>query len=386
MERGTMNFDLTPDLEELRDAVGHFAARRFGDDRIARDRDELFSREHWSLCGDLGIQGIPFPTEYGGGGRDALSAVVAMEALAHHGGDNGLAFALGAQMWSVQMPLLRFGSEAQRLAYLPRLCAGEWVGAHGMTEPDSGSDSFALRTTAREHDGGYVLDGTKTFVSNAPAAELFLVFATVDPSRGPLGITAFLVERGDPGVSVGRPIPKMGLRTAPMADVVLEDCRLPANRMLGRPGRAAEIFADSMAWERAGILAGSLGSMARHLDRATRYARERRQFGRPIGTNQAVSHTLADMATRLDAGRLLLYRAVWTLQNGRAADRESAMAKVFISEAAVQSAIDAIQIHGGYGYTIEYEVERELRDAVGGTLYSGTSEIQRNLIARSLGL
>lgn len=382
-----MDFAWRPDQLEFRQAVIEFARRSLQDDLAGRDRRAEFSRELWRRCAEFGIQGLPFPEALGGGGQDPLTAVLAMEALGYACGDNGLLFGLAAQMWSVQMPIHRFGTEEQQRRYLPRLCSGEWIGAHGMSEPDSGSDAFSLRTRAERRGDHYVLNGTKTFVSEAPVADLFVVFATVDPARGALGLTGFLVERDTPGLSVGRQIDKLGLKTSPMGELVLADCAVPAANRLGREGRAAEIFNDSMEWERGCILACGLGAMQRLLESSVAYARERRQFGRPIGGFQSVANRLVDMKVRLEAARGLLYRAAWAKQHGLpSAGADAAIAKLFVSEALVCTGLDAVQVRGGYGFTTEYEVERDLRDAIGSTLYSGTSEIQRNLIARSLGL
>jgi alkylation response protein AidB-like acyl-CoA dehydrogenase len=217
-------------------------------------------------------------------------------------------------------------------------------------------------------------------------ADLFLVFATLDPAKGVLGLTAFLVERGYPGFQVGKHIEKMGLKTSPMAELVFEDCRVPGRNRLGREGRGALIFNDSMDWERGFLLATCLGSMERQLETCLSYVQGRKQFGKPVGEFQSVANRLVDMKMRLEAARLLVYRLAWARQQDKATAADAAMAKLFLSESWVQSCLDAVQVHGGYGYMTEYEVERDLRDAVGSTLYSGTSEIQRNLIARSLGL
>jgi hypothetical protein len=381
-----MDFSWSPQQLEFRQAVIDFARRSLRDDVIGRDRSESFAREHWRLCGEFGLLGLPFPEAYGGGGSDILTTVLAMEALGYACRDNGLLFGLNAQMWSVQMPIHRFGSEDQRRRYLPRLCDGSLIGAHGMSEPDSGSDAFSLRTVARQDGDEYVLNGTKTFVSNAPVADVFLVFATNDPARGVLGLTAFLVDRDTPRFKVGKHIEKMGLRTSPMAELVFEDCRVPASSRLGREGRGAVIFNDSMDWERGCLLATCLGSMERQLETCLAYVRERKQFGKPVGDFQAVANRLVDMKVRMEASRLLLYRAAWARQNEKATAADAAMAKLFLSESWIQSCLDAVQVHGGYGFTTEYEVERDLRDSIGSTLYSGTSEIQRNLIARTIGL
>jgi hypothetical protein len=380
-----VDFSWAPEQITLRDATIAFARSALRDDLVARDRDALFSRDHWNRCAEFGIQGLPIPEQYGGGGQDILTTVLALESLGDACADGGLLFGIGAQMWSVQMPILNFGTEAQRQRYLPLLCRGEWIGAHGMTEPDSGSDAFSLRTTATARGDHYVLNGTKTFVSEAPVADLFLVFATVDRQKGALGITAFLVEKGTPGLAVTRKIEKVGLRTSPMAELVFEDCAVPLENRLGKEGRGASLFNDSMEWERSCILAPVLGAMQRQLRQCTAYARGRHQFGRPIADFQSVSNRIVGMKVRLETARLLLYRAASAKERG-AAGVEAAIAKLYVSESWIQSCLDAIQIHGGYGFTTEYEVERDLRDSVGTTLFSGTSEIQRAIIARGLGL
>jgi alkylation response protein AidB-like acyl-CoA dehydrogenase len=231
-----------------------------------------------------------------------------------------------------------------------------------------------------------VLNGTKTFVSNAPVADIFLVFATVARDKGVLGITGFLVERDTPGFAVGRKIDKLGLTTSPMSELIFENCIVPAENRLGREGRGAQLFNDSMEWERACIMAPCLGTMQRQLERCVAHARVRQQFGKPIAEFQAVTHRLSSMKLRLEAARLMVYKAVWAKQEGHPAGAQASMAKLFLSEAFIQSCLDAVQIHGGYGCTREYEIERDLRDSIGGTLYSGTSEIQRAIIARSLGV
>ena len=381
-----MDFSWSSEQLALRDAVVDFARRELRDDVAARDKTSTFSRAQWTRCAELGIQGLPFPEQYGGGGQDPLTAVLALEALGYGCPDAGLCFGINAQMWSVQSPINRFGSDAQKRKYLAKACSGEWIGAHGMSEPGSGSDAFSMRTRAVPADGGYVLTGTKTFVSNAPVADFFVVFATVAPEQGVLGVTAFLVDRDANGLSVGKPIEKMGLKTSPMAEVILDGCFVPADRRLGREGRAAAIFNDSMEWERGCLLASEIGAMQRQLEEAVDYARTRRQFGKPIAEFQSVSNRIADMKVRLEAARLLVYRSAWTKQRGCPAASEASVAKLFASEALVQSCLDAVQLRGGYGFTTEYGVERELRDAVGSRLYSGTSDIQRAIIARSLGL
>ncbi|MEP6619274.1 MAG: acyl-CoA dehydrogenase family protein [bacterium] len=381
-----MEFSWSPQQIELRDATLAFARGSLTDDMIARDRDAAFSLELWKRCAEFGIQGLPFSAAHGGSGQDILTTILAMETLGVACRDGGLLFGLNAQMWSVQMPIHRYGTDDQKERYLARLCAGEIVGAHGMSEPGSGSDAFSLRTTAVRDGDNYILNGTKTFVSNAADADMFLVFASVDRSKGVLGITGFLVDRDTPGFRVGKKIEKMGLRTSSMAELVFEDCAVPVANRLGKEGRGATVFNDSMEWERACIMSPCLGVMERQIATCVAYAKSREQFGKPISDFQSVSNRLSAMKVRLETARLILYKAAWAKQEGKAAGVEASTAKVYVSEAFIQSSMDAVQIHGGYGYTTEYEAERDLRDAIGGTLYSGTSEIQKAIIARGLGL
>ena len=283
-------------------------------------------------------------------------------------------------------PILRYGTEAQRQQYLPRLCDGSLIGANAATEPDAGSDIFSMRTRAVRQDDMYVLNGTKMFVTNAPVADLFVAYATLDPALGVAGITAFIIERDTPGLTISRRLHKMGLRTSPMAEVIFDDCRVPVGQRLGREGRGVEVFDCSMEWERGCILASCLGVMRRQLEECIKHARTRKQFGRPIGKNQSVANKIVDMKVRLETSRALVGRIGELKDQNRPAMLESAMAKLHVSQSFVQSSLDAVQIFGGYGYMTEQQVERDLRDAVGSSLYSGTSEIQRNIIARGLGL
>lgn len=381
-----MDFSWTEEQLKLRNAVIAFAKRELNADLIDRDRQGELGRENWKKCAQMGILGLAVPEEYGGSATDILTTMLVMEGLGYGCRDNGLIFAMNAQMWSVQHPILTFGTEAQKRKYLPGLCRGELIGAHGMSEPDSGSDAYSLRTRAERTTEGYVLNGTKMFVTNAPVADVALIFATVNPAKGPGGITAFLVEKGTPGLRVSRNIEKMGLRTSPMGELILDDCVLPVESRLGPEGAGPSIFNSSMEWERSCILGGHIGAMERQLEDCIRYVRERRQFGQPIGKFQSVANRIADMKLRLETARLLLYKVAWQKQMGKPAIMEAALAKLYLSESYVSSSMDAIRTYGGYGYTTELEVERDLRDAIGGTLYSGTSDIQRMIIARWLGL
>jgi alkylation response protein AidB-like acyl-CoA dehydrogenase len=377
---------MTDEHATFAESVVQFARQQLGDDVRGRDITGEFYWEGWKRCAEFGIHGLPFPSAYGGLEEDRLKTVLAMEALGYACRDAGLIFSINAHMWAVQLPIWKFGSEGQKANYLPRMIRGELVGAHGASEPDSGSDVHAMRTTARRRGDRYVLNGTKMWVTNAPIAGLALVFATLGKEGGLAGITAFLVDKGTPGFSVGADIKKMGLRTSPMGELVLDDCEVPVENRLGPEGGGAAIFNSSMEWERSAILASQVGAMAFQLEECVRYAKSRRQFGKPIGKFQQVSSRIADMKIRLETCRALLYRVASS--TARAAERlmEAAVAKAYVSECAVQSGLDAIQLHGGYGYAVESGIERVLRDAIGGRLYSGTTEIQKNIIARCLGL
>ena len=381
-----MDFEWSDEQRVLRDEIVAFAQEQLNEDLIRRDADSGFSAEAWKRCAAVGIQGLPVPAEYGGADAEPLTIMLAMEALGYGCRDNGLIFSLNAQMWSCEMPLVRFGSDEQKRRYLPGLCDGSVIGVQCMTEPDSGSDAFALTTSATKTAQGYVLNGSKTFITNAPIADVFVVFASTDRAKGFAGLSAFVVDRQTVGVSVGAPFHKMGLRTSPMSEVIFSDCEVRADALLGPEGAGAAVFNSSMDWERSCILASSIGSMERQLERSIAYARERRQFGRPIGKYQAVSHTIVDMKVRLETARLLLYRLGWMKANGKPAPLDSAMVKLYLAESFLRSSLDALQIHGGYGYLTETELEREVRDAVAGRIYSGTSEMQRNIVASHLGL
>jgi hypothetical protein len=382
-----MDFALTPEQEELKQAARQFAMEQLGYEMHERDHHETFNAEGWKACAEFGVMGLPIPEEYGGSGQDMMTTIAVMEGLGYGTRDHGLLFSINAHMWTNSIPILLYGTEEQKRRYLPGLCDGSLIGANGASEPESGSDVFSMRTRCVRDGDHYILNGTKMFVSNAPVADVITSYATMDPSLGPMGICGFIVEKDMPGVSVSKKIEKMGLRTSPMGEVIFDNARIPAENRLGREGRGAEVFGCSMEWERSCILASCLGSMERQLEECVRYARQRKQFGKPIGKYQSVANRMVDMKIRIETARPLVYRIAWIKETlGRNAEAEAAMAKLYLSEAYVQSCLDAIQIHGGYGYMKEFPYELALRDAVGGTLYSGTSEIQRNIIARHLGL
>jgi alkylation response protein AidB-like acyl-CoA dehydrogenase len=377
-----VDFDWSEEQCDFRKAVIRFALTELAD---ANDSVEWF-REAWRKCAEFGIQGLPLSPAFGGTGASHLTVVAALEALGYACSDNGLIFSLNAHMWACQHPIARFGSEEQKARYLPGLADGSLIGAHAMSEPGAGSDAFSLRTTATVCGDVYRLHGSKTFVSNAPLADVFIAFARTPGSAGFSGLSGFILDRDMPGLRVGPPFKKMGLHNSRMAEVFFDDCEVPNANLLGRPGLGMPIFTAAMELERSMILASTIGTMERTLERSLAYARERRQFDQPIGKFQAVSHPLVEMKLRLETARLLLYRLAWLLDHGRPAALDSALVKLHLSESYLASSLEALQIHGGYGYMAECGLEGEVRDALAARLYSGTSEIQRNLAARHLGL
>ncbi len=381
-----MDFSWTDEQQAFRESVIDFARNELNESVAANDATHTFPADSWKKAAVFGIQGLPVPEEYGGQGADPLTIILAMEALGYGCEDNGLLFSLNAQMWSCEVPLLKFGTDEQKRRYLPGLCDGSLIGVQGMSEPDSGSDAFSMTTRAELDGDQWVLNGSKTWITNAPVADVFVVFAVTDKDKGAFGISAFLVDRDAPGLEIGQTFDKMGLRTSPMSELVFTDCRIPVDAILAKPGSGMAIFNHSMDWERGVILASAVGTMERQLETSVSYARQRRQFGQPISKFQAVSHRLVDMKVRLEAARLLLYHLGWSMTQNKSNNMESAMVKLFLSESWVQSSLDTLTVHGALGYMTEAEVERDLRDALAGRIYSGTSDLQRNLIARHMRL
>ena len=353
-----MDFSWSEEQLAFKQKVIDFAQNTLdSSDIIERDYSGKFSWENWKKCADFGIQGMCMPEEYSGSpALDIMTAVLGMEAVGYGCKDNGLTLALNAQMWTVQILLSQFGSPEQKQKYLPKLCNGEWIGVHALSEPDSGSDVYSLKTSATKCEGGYILNGRKKFVTCAPICNMALVFATLDA------------------------------RLAPVGEVFCEDWFVPEEIRLGPEGAGFSFSHSSLEYDRCFNLASELGAMERQLERTIDYANSREQYGQPIGKFQSVSNRVADMKLRLETARLLLYKVAWLKEKGEPAMLEAAMLKLHLSECYVASGLDAVRIHGGNGYLTEHGVERDFRDSVGGVIYAGTSDIQRNIIARSLGL
>ncbi|GLW75448.1 acyl-CoA dehydrogenase [Kitasatospora phosalacinea] len=345
-----------------------------------------FGKEGWQALGALGALGASVPTQYGGRGLGALDTARLFEAVGRGSADSGVVFAAAAHLFAAAMPIAEFGSPAVRERLLPRLCSGDLVAANAMTEPEAGSDVSQLATTATRTEGGYLLNGTKSFVSNGPVADVLVTYASTDPAAGHLGLTAFVVDAHSAGVLTGQPFAKLGMTSCPASQIEFRDCFVPDGAVLGAPGQGGAVFQHSMTWERTCLFALFLGVQDELVDRAVAHARRRRQFGKRLAEFQSVSDRIVDMKLRVEGARLLLYRACWAIDTGERAVLASALSKLAASQAAVASATDAVLLFGGRGYTREEGVEAALRDAVGGLIFSGTSDIQRQLAAVELGL
>ncbi|WP_054951162.1 acyl-CoA dehydrogenase [Numidum massiliense] len=375
-----MDFHLSEEHEMMRKMVREFALEEVAPTAAERDEAERFDRSIFDKLGQLGLAGIPWPEEVGGGGADFLSYVIAVEELSRVDASTGVT--LSAHISLASWPLFKFGTDAQKQKYLRPLAEGKKLGAYALTEPSSGSDAAAMKTTAVRDGDDYILDGTKIFTTNGEAAETYIVFAVTDKEEKHRGITAFIVEKGTPGFSFGKKEKKLGIRSSPTLELVFDNCRIPAANRLGEEGQGFKIAMMTLDGGRNGIAAQAVGIAQGALDEATAYAKDRLQFGRPLASLQAIQFKLADMATKVEASRLLTYQAAWLESVGAPYGKESAMAKLFAGDSAMEVTTEAVQIFGGYGYSREYPVERMMRDAKITQIYEGTNEIQRLVIAK----
>ncbi|WP_409272533.1 acyl-CoA dehydrogenase [Neobacillus sp. SCS-31] len=377
-----MNFKLTEEHEMIRKMVRDFARNEVAPTAAERDEEERFDREIFDKMAELGLTGIPWPEEYGGIGSDYLAYCIAVEELSRVCASTGVT--LSAHTSLAGWPIYKFGSEEQKQKYLRPMAEGSKIGAYGLTEPGSGSDAGAMKTTARLDGDHYVLNGSKIFITNGGIADIYIVFALTDPSSKQKGTTAFIVEKDFPGFSVGKKEKKLGIRSSPTTEIIFEDCRVPIENRLGDEGDGFKVAMMTLDGGRNGIAAQAVGIAQGALDAAVEYAKERHQFGKPIGANQGISFKLADMATAVEASRLLTYQAAWLESEGLPYSKASAMAKLFAGDTAMKVTTEAVQVFGGYGYTKDYPVERFMRDAKITQIYEGTQEIQRLVISRML--
>jgi alkylation response protein AidB-like acyl-CoA dehydrogenase len=373
-EQKALRKSLEPYFERL--SAGH----------IEDDAANLFNREKWDLIRESGVLRIPFDPQWGGLGHDALTLVYVLEHLGYGCRDNGLLFTLATQLVSAATPLHRFGSDDLKERYLKQLIDGSIISAHAISEPSAGSDAMAMITTATEDGDSYILDGQKLFITSGPLADVITVYAKMDTGGGATGITAFLVPTDTPGFNVGDPIPKLGLNTCPFCQLEFRDCRVPKENIVGRPGSGFFILEHIMNWEILCIFIMMVGEMQERMERCIEYAKTRQSFGQPIGSNQYVAGKIVDMKLGIETSRKHLYDTARRFARRRSVTTEISMAKLITSEANLNSALNAVQIFGGRGYMREFGMEKALRDAVGGPIYSGTNETQRIRIASMLGL
>ncbi|MED1915953.1 acyl-CoA dehydrogenase [Bacillus thuringiensis] len=377
-----MNFQLTEEHDMMRKMIRDFAENQVAPTAAERDEEECFDRSIFEQMAELGLTGIPWPEQYGGAGADYLSYVIAVEELSRV--DSSIGVTLSAHVSLASWPIYKFGTEEQKQKFLRPLAEGKKMGAYCLTEAGSGSDSAGMRTTAVRDGDHYIINGNKIFITNAGEAEIYIVFAVTQPELNHKGITAFIVEKGMDGFTMGKKEKKLGIRSSPTLAVNFEDVRVPVENRLGEEGQGFKIAMMTLDGGRNGIAAQALGIAQGAYEHARNYAKERNQFGKPIASLQAIQFKLADMATKIEASRLLTYQAAWLEDQGLPYGKASAMSKVFAGDTAMEVTTEAVQVFGGYGYTREYPVERFMRDAKITQIYEGTNEIQRVVISNFL--
>jgi alkylation response protein AidB-like acyl-CoA dehydrogenase len=376
-----VDFSRSPEQEAFFTATRDLAQAVIAPGAAERDVAGRFDREVWNQLARNGIVGLPIPDEYGGSGGSILDCCVANEALGEGGHDGGLGLSLGAHWVIGMVPIWLHGTEEQKRRWLPGMCDGSLIGAWASTEPEAGSDAAALRTAAVRDGDSWVINGTKIFITNGPIADVCTVLARTSEK----GVTAFLVEASNPGFRVGRELDKLGCRSSPTAEIALVDCRVPDTAVLGVQGEALwRVAFECFDWERTVMIAGMVGGMTATLNEAVGYAKQRVQFGKPIAAHQVIAHKLADMKINLEVCRTAVYRAAWLKEHGLPHMVEASIAKSLVGTLSVQNALEAIQIHGGYGYLRDFPAERSLRDAKLGSIGGGTTEIQKMIISRAL--
>ncbi|MEW9673703.1 acyl-CoA dehydrogenase [Ammoniphilus sp. 3BR4] len=373
-----MNFLLSEEHDMMRKMVRDFAINEVAPTAAVRDEEEQWDMGIWRKMAELGLTGIPWPEKYGGAGADYLSYVLTVEELSRV--DASVGVTLSAHCSLAGWPVYKFGTEEQKQKYLRGMAEGKWMGAYCLTEPGSGSDAVGMKTTAVLQGDEWILNGSKIFITNGGYADIYIVFAQTNPELKHKGIAAFIVEKGFPGFSIGKKEKKMGIRSSATTEVIFEDCRVPKENLLGEIGEGFKMAMMTLDGGRNGIAAQALGIAQGALDHAVSYAKERVQFGKPISKLQAIQFKLADMATKIEAARLLTYQAAWREDQGIPYGLQSAMSKLFAGDTAMEVTVEAVQVFGGYGYTREYPVERFMRDAKITQIYEGTNEIQRLVI------
>lgn len=381
-----MDFTLPEDLLEFRESVKNFAAEHVRPSAEERDRNERWDPEIWRKMGAMGLLGLPFPEEYGGQGAGCLFTTVASEAFGEGALDGGLGLAWGAHTIIGSMPIALCGTEEQKRRYLPKLATGEWIAGLGLTEPGAGSDAAgSMQTRAEKRGDRYILNGSKMFITNGPIGDLFVVMAATNKSKGPLGVSVFLVEKTFPGFRAGEKLVKMGMRTSQTSELILEDCEVPEENLISQENTGfLRVGKATLEWERTVLTAAGVGGMLGMLDESIRYVKGREQFGEPIARFHAIMDKIARARCKLDASRLLLYRSASKKDQGVSAAAESSVAKLYATESLIELSYELGQAFGGYAYIHEYPIERQYRDARLGTIGGGTSEIMRSILAATI--
>lgn len=376
-----MDFKFTEEQEMMRKMVRDFAENEITPHIEAMERGE-FPKTILHKMGELGLMGIPIPEQYGGAGMDFMSYIIAINEISKVSPTLGVILSVHTSVGT--NPIVYFGTDEQKQKYVPKLAAGKLLGAFCLTEQSSGSDAASLKSKAVKEGGMYRINGSKVFITNGGEADVYIIFASTNPEKGSKGISAFIVEKGTPGLIIGKNERKMGLHGSSTVQVTFEDMKIPAANILGNEGEGFKIAMANLDSGRIGIASQALGIAEGALEHAVQYAKDRVQFGKPIATQQGIGFKLAEMATNIEASRLLVYRAAYLRSKGLNCGKEASMAKLFASRTAVEVTIEAVQVYGGYGYTTEYPVERYFRDAKVTEIYEGTSEIQRMVISKNL--
>jgi butyryl-CoA dehydrogenase len=380
-----MDFKLSEEQLAFRDAVIRFCREKIEPFAEEADLKAEFPFEAWRRMGEFGLLGLHYPAKFGGQEADVLTSVIAGEAMGYGGADGGLLLAWGAHTYLCGDTILSHGNEEQKAKYLPKIASGEWIGCMGLTEPGAGSDAASIRTTAVKTDAGWLLNGTKMFITNGPIADVAVVYAVTDKSAGHGGVSGFIVEKGTPGFSSGKPMHKLGVRSSQTSELIFDNCEIPAENLLGVQGMGFLMALQTLEWDRSALLSPYIGSARRWLETCAKYSEERVQFGKPISEFQAIQHKLADLRIYYNASRLLVYRVAWNKDQGRPLNHlEASIAKLYMGDQGMQMASEAVQIHGGYGFIHEYPVERGFRDSKLGQIGGGTSEVQHMIISRML--
>lgn len=374
-----MEFTLTKEQELMREMLQKFVENEVKPIAKEVDEKEVFPMETVKKMAKLGLMGIPFPREVGGAGGDFLSYILAVEEISKACATTGVI--LSAHTSLCCWPIYNFGTEEQKQKYLPSLLKGEKIGAFALTEPNAGTDAASQQTTAKLEGDYYILNGSKVFITNGGYADVFIVFAMTDRSKGTKGISAFIVEKGFEGFEIGKIEEKMGIRGSSTAELIFKDCKVPKENLLGQEGKGFSIAMATLDGGRIGIAAQALGIAEGALEEAVKYMKERKQFGKPLSSFQGLQWYIAEMATKVEAAKLLVYKAAWKKEKGLPISLDASMAKLFASETAMEVTTKAVQIFGGYGYTRDYPVERMMRDAKITEIYEGTSEVQKMVIS-----